>query len=458
MTKFLDQLKAVVGDGGWTTDKDELQPRLTEWRGVVEGATDIALFPSSTQEVSKIVQLCASNNVGIVPQGGNTGMCAGAVPDDSGEQVLLCLEKMNSILDVDADNFSIEVEAGCILANIQDAAKNVNRFFALSLSAEGSCQIGGNLSTNAGGVNVVRYGTARAQVLGIEAVLADGSIVNSMRALRKDTAGYDLKQLFIGSEGTLGIITAATLKLHPTPEQIATALVALDSPADAVKLLARLRSDLSDRVEAFELISDVVMQLIQKHIPDTTVPMSTRSKWFVLMDAAIGSDVLVLEEALHSALDAGLIRDAVLAKNEAEAQHLWRIRHSTAEAERAEGKALKHDISVPVSKLAEFLERGDVLLKTIAPEALLMAFGHVGDGNLHYNVSLPAGFEDPLRVSAAIYELVGQFGGSFSAEHGVGSVKREYLARYRSAEELALMRTLKVAMDPKNIMNPGKVI
>ena len=244
MTIFLDQLKAIVGAGGWTTDKDELQPRLTEWRGVVKGATDIALFPASAKEVSEIVQLCASNNVGVVPQGGNTGMCAGAVPDASGEQVLLCLEKMNAIRNVDAENFSVEVEAGCILANVQAAARNVDRFFALSLGAEGSCQIGGNLSTNAGGVNVVRYGTARAQVLGIEVVMADGSIVNSLRSLRKDTAGYDLKQLFIGSEGTLGIITAATLKLHPTPEQITTALVALNSPSDAVELLARLRSDL----------------------------------------------------------------------------------------------------------------------------------------------------------------------------------------------------------------------
>jgi FAD/FMN-containing dehydrogenase len=455
---LIDQLKSIVGPKGWTTNPAELESRTREWRGVVCGSTPIIVSPASTEEVSSVVRACAEAGVAVVPQGGNTGMCAGAVPDESGTQIVLSLARMNRIVSVDADNFSMEVEAGCILQNIQEAAKDVNRLFALSLSAEGTCQIGGNLSTNAGGINVVRYGTARAQTLGIEAVLADGTVISSLRSLRKDTAGYDLKQLFIGSEGTLGIITAATLKLYPLPGTISTALVAIKSSGDAVRLLAHLRSELADSIEAFELVSDYVFGLVTNHIPELTLPFDDRAPWYVLLDVAVGGNTEDLEAALCSAADSGLLLDAVIAKNSAEAERLWRMRHSIAEAERAAGAALKHDISVPVSRMEEFLLRGDRLLEALSPEAKLMAFGHVGDGNLHYNVALPAGTTDGEVVTAAVYELTDELGGSFSAEHGVGRLKRQYLPKYRSASEIELMRTLKKALDPKNILNPGKVI
>jgi FAD/FMN-containing dehydrogenase len=365
---------------------------------------------------------------------------------------------MNAIRSVDADNFSMQVEAGCILENIQSAARAVDRHFALSLGAEGSCQIGGNLSTNAGGINVVRYGTARAQVLGLEAVLADGTVVSSLRALRKDTAGYDLKQLFIGSEGTLGIITAATLKLYPLPGAITTALLAIESAGDAVKLLAHLRSELDDAIEAFELVSDYVFGLVTKHIPGTALPFDEAAPWYVLTDVAIGGDEKRLTDVLESAAEAGLLIDAVIAKNSNESNGFWHMRHSIAVAERSEGKALKHDISVPISRMEEFLGRGDLLLAELAPEAKLIAFGHVGDGNLHYNVALPEFAEDDQSISTAIYDLVDELGGSFSAEHGVGLLKRHLLPKYRGRGEIELMRTLKTALDPANILNPGKVI
>lgn len=455
---LLKQLKDIVGPQGWTTDPADLAPRLTDWRNAVHGKTPIVISPANTAEVAAVVRACAAANTGIVPQGGNTGMCAGAVPDASGTQVILSLGRMNAIRSVDAVNFSMEVEAGCILANIQQAATAVDRHFALSLSAEGSCQIGGNLSTNAGGINVVRYGTARAQVLGLEVVLADGTIVTSLRSLRKDTAGYDLKQLFIGSEGTLGIITAAILKLYPQPGVISTALVAIESPGDAVGLLAYLRTELADAVEAFELVSSYVFGLVEKHIPDATLPFDEQAPWYVLLDVAIGDNQERLESALSGAAEEGLLSDAVIAKNSAEAERLWRMRHSIAEAERSERKAQKHDISVPLSRMEEFFRRGELLLSELVPDAQLLAFGHVGDGNLHYNVALPDGSEDGASVTKAIYDLVNELGGSFSAEHGVGLLKRQYLPLYRTEGEITLMRTLKRALDPGNILNPGKVI
>ena len=455
---LIKQLKEIVGPKGWTTDPNDLEPRLTDWRKAVHGATPIVVSPADTLEVAAVVRACADADVAIVPQGGNTGMCAGAIPDASGTQVMLSLARMNAIRSIDATNFSMVVEAGCILENIQQAAIAVDRHFALSLGAEGSCQIGGNLSTNAGGINVVRYGTARAQVLGLEAVMADGTIVNSLRSLRKDTAGYDLKQLFIGSEGTLGIITAASLKLYPPPGVISTALVAIESPGVAVQLLAYLRTPLADAVEAFELVSSYVFGLVEKHIPDSALPFNDQAPWYVLLDVAIGGDEERLQNALMGAAEEGLLSDAVIAKNSLEADRLWRMRHSISEAERSEGKAQKHDISVPLSRMEEFLRRGERLLSELVPDAQLVAFGHVGDGNLHYNVALPEGSDDGARVTSAIYDLVNELGGSFSAEHGVGLLKRQYLPLYRNTGEIALMRTLKRALDPKNILNPGKVI
>ena len=453
---LIERLKSILGPNGWTTDAEEMAPSLTDWRGAVDGAAAIVVSPASTAEVSAVVKACADEGVAIVPQGGNTSMCAGAVPDESGQQIVMRLGRMNAIRSVDAANFSIEVEAGCILENVQKAARDVDRVFALSLGAEGSCQIGGNLATNAGGINVIRYGTARAQVLGLEAVLADGTVVNSLRSLRKDTAGYDLKQLFIGSEGTLGIITAASLKLFPDPGPKTTTLIALESSGDAVRLLARLRATIGDSIEAFELVSAYVYGLVVHHIPNTALPFEQAYAWYVLADVTCDSETL--EEALQDAAEENLVCDAVIAKNSSEAAAFWRMRHSISEAERAEGKALKHDISVPVSRIEEFLLRGDTLLAEVAPDAQLIAFGHVGDGNLHYNVALAPGSRDGDRVTAAIYTLVAELGGSFSAEHGVGRLKREFLTKYRGEGEIRLMRSLKHALDPLNIFNPGKVI
>ena len=453
---WLDDLKAIVGPDGWKCAPDELTPHLNEWRGKYVGRSPILVAPANSDDVAAVVRRCADDRIGVVPQGGNTGMCAGAVPDASNTQVILSMARMNRIRSVDADNFSMEVEAGCILANIQAAAREADRHFPLSLGAEGSCQIGGNLATDAGGINVLRYGTARSQVLGLEVVLADGSVVSNLRSLRKDTAGYDLKQLFIGSEGTLGIITAATLKLVADPGTTDTALAAIETSGDAVRLLSWLRENMDAEFEAFELVSGRNFALVEKHIPGAQLPFT--ASWYVLMEVATRGSTGRLERALGGCLQDGLISDAVIAKNQAEADELWRLRHSISEAERAGGAAIKHDISVPLSSMQEFLDRGDALLERIAPDAELFAFGHVGDGNLHYNVRLGRAANDPLEVTAAIYDLVAEFGGSFSAEHGIGRMKREWLPKYRSETEMGLMKTLKNALDPDNILNPGKVI
>ena len=463
MTAFLDQLKDIVGPKGWTIDPSEMQPHLEDWRGAYTGRAAIVVKPASTREVIDLVSLCAAANVAIVPQGGNTSLCGAATPDSSGDQVLMSLSRMNRVRGVDAENFSMEVEAGCILASAQDAARAAGRFLPLSLGAEGTCQVGGNIATNAGGLNVGRYGTARSLVLGLEVVLADGTVLDGMRALRKDTAGYDLKQLFIGSEGTLGIITAAVLRLFPDPGETSTALVGLGSASSAVALLAGLKGRLSDRIESFELMPRRIFDLVEKHIPDAGLPFAIDHPWYVLIESATNDAPEMLEEALLAEAENNAILDAVVAKNASEANALWRVRHSIAEAEKKEGRALKHDISVPLSRMEEFLARGDELLARLRPDHELVAFGHVGDGNLHYNVVLPRGLTDDewrtegLRITGALYKLVDELGGSFSAEHGVGQAKKAWLAEYRGGSELALMKTIKKTLDPANILNPGKV-
>ncbi len=461
---LLDTLKAVVGPNGWTTDELQLAPHLSERRGSVNGRTLVMLSPKSTAEVSSAVKACADAGVGVVPQGGNTGLCGGAIPDDSGEQVLLSLSRLKRIRSVDADDFSMTVEAGCILADVQQAARKAGRLFPLSMGAEGSCQIGGNLSTNAGGINVIRYGTARQQVLGLEVVLADGTIWDGLRSLRKDTGGYDLKQVFLGSEGTLGIITAATLRLFPENRSTKTALVALASATAAIQLLGRMRAACSDQLQAFELISDVAMSLALRHSADLRSPFDTSHPWTVLIETAAADNDSTFEAALASAVGDGQALDAVLAKNDSEVSKLWQIRHAIPEAQSAEGVSLKHDIAVPIGRIDEFMRRAEAAVLKIVPDARVVAFGHVGDGNLHYNISQPVG-ADPVAfkrdgevASRAVYELVHELGGSFSAEHGVGVLKKAYLQRYRGAIEIELMRTLKRALDPSNTLNPGKVI
>jgi FAD/FMN-containing dehydrogenase len=371
---------------------------------------------------------------------------------------------MNTIRSISPDDHSIVVEAGCTLASVQDAAEKVGRFFPLSLAAEGSCQIGGNLSTNAGGINVLRYGTARSQALGLEVVLPDGSIWDGLRSLRKDTAGYDLKQLFIGAEGTLGVITAACLRLYPAVRNSQTALVAVRSPQDSVVLLAELRNKTSDQIQAFELIPDRAIRYVLRHIPDSRFPMDESSPWYVLLEGTNVSDDGHLERQLSACMDDGLITDAVIAKNESEAAELWRIRHAISEAQKREGASLKHDISVPTGSVGEFIEAADEAVAAFLPGVRVVAFGHVGDGNVHYNLSQPrdsdaAGFlaaRDALAT--VVYQVVDRFNGSISAEHGIGQAKRDHLRQFRSETELGLMRAVKGALDPHNIMNPGKVI
>ena len=458
-----EALKAIVGPDGWTSDPAALEPHLHEWRGTWQGRTPLMLSPASTDEVAALVRACAAERIAIVPQGGNTGLCGGAIPDRSNTQVLLSLRRLNRIRRVAADNYSLVAEAGCVLADIQQAAAAAGRLFPLSLAAEGSCQIGGNLSTNAGGINVLRYGTARDQVLGLEVVLPDGRVIDGLRELRKDTAGYDLKQLFIGGEGTLGIITAAALRLYPRIARHGTALMAVGGADEAVRLLADLRERFSDRLLAFELMSARVVEMATSHLDQVANPLAGTAPWFVLLECAIDAGD-AFESGLAAVLEAGLASDAVVAKSEAERGALWRLRHGLSAAQKAEGASLKHDISVPVDRIGEFLAAAGTVVEAACPGARVVAFGHVGDGNLHYNVSQPAGAEPgaflALRetVAECIYDVVERCGGSISAEHGIGVLKKDALARYRGGVEIELMRELKRLLDPLGIMNPGKVL
>ena len=462
----LERLREAVGPKGWTSDADTLAPHLKEWRGIYTGTSPILLSPASTAEVSEIVRICAETGTPIVPQGGNTGMCGGAVPDGSGDQVILSLSRMNKVRAIDPLNYTVTVDAGCILADIQSAAEEAGRLFPLSLAAEGSCQIGGNLSTNAGGVNVLKYGTARELALGLEVVLPDGRIWDGMTGLRKDTAGYDLKQMFIGAEGTLGIITGAVLKLFPLPKSRQTLFVAIKDPVAAVALLADLRERTGDRVTAFEIIPRDALEMVLTHIPGTSDPLSKKHAWYALVEIA-SPDPEIPQDAgdlLETAFEKGFVLDAATASNESQRAALWRIRESISEAERAEGASIKHDVSVPVSDMPSFMAKAREAVETVLPDIRVIAFGHIGDGNVHFNLCQPKGADGKafltrwVEFNKIVYDVVMTFNGSISAEHGVGQLKREELQHYKSAEGLDLMRAVKQALDPKGIMNPGKVL
>jgi FAD/FMN-containing dehydrogenase len=415
-----------------------------------------------------VVKICAETRTAIVPQGGNTGMCGASVPRAQGGEIVLTLARMNRVLELDALNNTISVEAGCVLANVQQAALDADRLFPLSLGAEGSCQIGGNLSTNAGGVNVLRYGNTRDLVLGLEVVLPDGRVWDGMRRLRKDNTGYDLKQVFIGAEGTLGVITAAVLKLFPRPRSAATAWAAVPSPRAALELLALLRGDAGDRITAFELISRDCLELVLRHIPGTRDPLPAAHDWYVLSElndareSGLRDD---LEQALAGALRRGIAKDALVAENQGQARALWKLRETIPDAARSEPDMLyRHDIAVAVSRAPDFIEEADPALHARFPGARVICFGHLGDGNLHYNVFVPgrrredAAARDAQDVTRLVYDIVLRHQGSFSAEHGIGQAKLAEIARYKSGVELALMRALKATFDPHGIMNPGKVL
>ncbi len=466
---IIERLAAAVGPQGLITDARDMEPYVVDWRGLIRGTTPAVVRPADTQQVAAVVKICAEARVPIVPQGGNTGMCGASVPHADGREIVLSLARMNRILEVDALNNTATVEAGCVLANVQQAAAETDRLFPLSLGAEGSCQIGGNLSTNAGGVNVLRYGNTRDLVLGLEVVLPDGRIWNGLRSLRKDNTGYDLKHLFIGAEGTLGIITAAVLKLFPRPKSTATAWTAVPHPEAALELLSLLRQHCGDRVAAFELISRNCLDLVLRHIPGTRDPLSATHDWYVLTDLSDSREGNVLrdelEQALAAAMERELLTDAVIAENQTQAQALWRLREAIPEAARAEtGMLYRHDIAVAVSRVPAFISEAQSALERRFPGVNVICFGHLGDGNLHYNAYVAgrnrndAAARDAHDVTEVVYDIVQRYQGSFSAEHGIGLFKVDDLQRYKSVVEIELMRTLKRALDPHNLMNPGKVL
>jgi FAD/FMN-containing dehydrogenase len=454
----LDRLKAAVAAGGWTDDPDELAPHLVEWRNRYRGRTPLLLRPSRTDQVAAIVRICAEAEVAIVPQGGNTGLMGGQIPHQG--EVLLSLARMNRVRAVDPIDNTMTVEAGCTLAAAQQAAASAGRLFPLSLAAEGTCQIGGNLSTNAGGVHVLRYGNARDLVLGLEVVTPDGALWDGLRALRKDNTGYDLKQLFLGAEGTLGIITAAVVKLFPQHRHVQTTLAAVPTVEAAVQLLTFVRGQSDDAVLAFELLPRFGIEIVTRHLPGTHDPLVTPSPWYVLFDLTVARPAA--ETLIAGALEAGLITDAVLAGNPAQAAALWKLRESLSEAQKPEGASIKHDVSVPVSRIPALVEQVNAAVARLVPGIRPCPFGHVGDGNLHFNLSQPVGMDRAAflaredEVHRTVHDIVAALGGSISAEHGIGLAKREEIQRYKSAVEIGLMRRIKQALDPKGIMNPGK--
>ena len=464
---FLDRIRAIVGATHVLTEDADVAPYCTDWRGRYSGSALCVALPGNTGEVAAVVAACAASGIAIVPQGGNTGLCGGATP--VGGEVVVSLRRLNRIRAIDADNNSITVEAGCTLHAVREAAAVADRLFPLSLAAEGSATLGGNLSTNAGGVQVLRYGNARDLTLGLEVVLADGRVWNGLRVLRKDNTGYDLKHLFIGAEGTLGLITAATLKLFPRPRMRATAWAAVPDPAAAVRLLGRLRDAVGDNVTAFEIVDRVALDLVLRHIPNARDPLAGQPAWQVLIELSgsgdIGDDLAAtLEQALESAAEDGVIDDAALATSEAQATALWALRENVSEAQKIEGVSIKHDIAVPVSRIAEFIARADAALLAAFPAVRIVCFGHIGDGNLHYNQSRPDAQSNAEfvaqtgAVNRIVHDLVHELGGSISAEHGLGQLKREEVLRYKSETEMDLMRAVKRALDPRGLMNPGKLL
>jgi FAD/FMN-containing dehydrogenase len=463
----LAELEAVAGPGG-TLKGGDTEPYCVSWRDEWKGSVPLVLRPGSVEAMAAIVKLCAHHKVPIVPQGGRTGLTGASQPHDNMSEIIVSTERMKRILSIDLENDTITVEAGVVLKEIQDAAERANRFFPLSLGAEGSCQIGGNISTNAGGVQVLRYGNTRAQVLGLEVVLPDGQIWNGLRGLRKDNTGYDLKQLFIAGEGTLGIVTKAVLRLYPNPSASETAWIAVADPAKAVALLSHMKQEMGDSVTAFELICRAIVDLLLTGVPGHTDPMADKHAWYVLLDVASqgapGSLSDPLTAALEKAVEAGLIVDAIVAGSEAQAQKLWRMREDFAQAQMTAGGTIGHDISVPVSKIPEFQTRADAALEAAYPGVRHCSFGHVGDGNMHYNPVRPLNW-DPARfraergnINRIVHDIVIDLDGSISAEHGIGRSRRADNLHYKSAVELDLMRKIKRALDPDNIMNPGKVI
>ncbi|MCR5877442.1 FAD-binding oxidoreductase [Phenylobacterium sp. J367] len=456
----LSRLKAVLGEGGWSQDPDRLAPKLVEWRDRWVGHTPFLALPKTTADVAAVVGICFEAGVPITPQGGNTGLVGGQIPQG---EILLSTERLRAIRDLDAYDDVLVAEAGVTLSAVHDAAAAANRRFPLGLASEGSATVGGFVSTNAGGTQVLRYGMARSLVLGLEAVLPNGDVWDGLKRLRKDNTGYDLKQLLIGAEGTLGVVTAAALKLHPVMASRAVAMIGMATPEAALKLLARAREETGGAVEAFELMARIGIDFALRNIAGTRDPLSGRHAWYVLAEFASGepgSAEAAMERFLASGAEEGLIEDAVVAQSDTQAKALWAIRENQSPAQKPEGATWKHDVAVPVSQVAAFLAEATEAMQAFAPGARIAAFGHVGDGNIHYDVLRPDGGSDAEHSgkrdagSRRVHDIVASYGGSISAEHGLGSMKTAEAERYKSPVEVAAMRAIRQALDPKRIMNP----
>ncbi|MEP7174277.1 MAG: FAD-binding oxidoreductase [Aestuariivirga sp.] len=460
--ELLNQFAAIVGEKHAIRDAASMAGYMTEWREIWVGKSPLVMRPANTEEVSRILKLASETGTAIVPQSGNTGLVGGQIPFEDGHELLLSLDRMTKILNVDAADCTMTVQAGATLKSVQDAADEAGRLFPLSLASEGSCRIGGNLSTNAGGLNVLAYGNARDLCLGLEVVLPDGRMWNGLRRLRKDNTGYDLKNMFIGAEGTLGVITAAVLKLYPKPRSHETAFIAVTSPQAAVDLLSLAKEMSGNRVVAFELLPRIAMDFTVKHMGISN-PLAEFSAWYALSELAdpvAGSFEAILEEAMTR----GLVTDATVAQSEAQRQALWAIRELMPESQKFEGGSIKHDVSVPVSKIPQFIIEATRAVENYLPQARVMSFGHMGDGNLHFNVSQPLGMDKKKyldlwnEMNAVVFDVVLKFDGSISAEHGIGRLKKHHMPEIKSPVELQMMRDLKKLFDPTNIMNPGKVL
>lgn len=464
---FLQKLHSIVGDAGLVQDEQLKESFDIDWLKKWKGVSSAVVRPANTAEVAAVMWLCHETRTPVVTQGGNTGMSGGATPDDSGAQLILSTTRLRQIRDVDPLNNTMTVEAGVLLANVQAAAEEVNRYFPLSLGSEGSCTIGGNLATNAGGIAVLRYGNTRDLVLGVEVVLPTGKVWNGLRALRKDNTGYSLRDLFIGSEGTLGVVTAAVLKLFPKPTARVSAWLGCDNMCDLLEVLARVRNNCGDRLVAFEMLTEESLQLVLEHVTDIRRPLDGTHRYHALVELAdtrVGELGLLLESTLEKAMEDGLVQDAAIGSNLTQRQAFWKVREGISQAQVRAGKAIKHDIALPISSLPKFVDDAVEAVRKVKSDARVINFGHMGDGNLHFNVLVPldtpAAELDRLvqSMNRVVHDLVSEAGGSISAEHGVGQLRREEMRHYKSETEFGLMMLIKQSIDPNQIMNPGKLI
>jgi FAD/FMN-containing dehydrogenase len=465
--KRLAELAEIVGPAHVVTDPQVLEGHLVERRGLYHGRALAMVRPGATEEIARLLHYCNETRLAVVPQGGNTGLVGGQIPDQSGAEIILSLQRMNTVREVDPLSNVMVVEAGVTLAAAQEAAERADRLFPLSLASEGTCTIGGNLSTNAGGVGVVAYGNARDLALGLEVVLANGAVISGLSKLRKDNTGYDLKDLFIGAEGTLGVISAASLKLFPRPRAMATAFAGIPDPAAALKLLALARDFVGRGVSSFELLPRIGLDFVLRHAPGSRDPLSSPHPWYVLIELSAqqsGRLEDTLAELLAAAMEQGIVADAAVAATLDQRNAFWRLREDMSDAQRPEGGSIKHDVSVPVSATAAFIAEASAAVQNFMPDARVVAFGHLGDGNIHFNVSQPvdadkAAFLDRWReMNAVVHAVVKRYGGSISAEHGIGQLKRALLAETKDPAALDVMRLIKAALDPNGVLNPGKVL